>query len=284
MSKKIYNSTNILGLNIVSSSYQNLLKMLKNHLFENTQILSVFTPNPEQVVLAKSHKPYEKTLGFADLRIPDGVGLVYGSHFLSFFAKSEKIIGRISGVDVVSDLLVWLQSDEKLAHKKVLLLGGRGYSGLQFNQWAVTEVNVTSDKNPRVEVDSQSKRSSLPVRRLYWYEGYLNVSVPTKQETKNIEAVIKKIQPDIVFVAFGAPHQEEWVQENYNLLKSAGVQLVMVVGGAFDMLLGKLPRAPKWMRKIGLEWLFRLAKEPWRWRRQLKLLKFLKLLVQEVLG
>ena len=58
----------------------------------------------------------------------------------------------------------------------------------------------------------------------------------------------------------------------------------MVVGGAFDMLFAKVDRAPKWMQTVGLEWLFRLYKEPWRWRRQLNLLVFVKMIIQEVLN
>jgi len=76
---------------------------------------------------------------------------------------------------------------------------------------------------------------------------------------------------DILFVAYGAPKQEKWIAENLNNLP---VKVAMGVGGTFDYLAGKTLRAPKWMRQIGLEWLYRLICEPWRFRRQLAIWKF----------
>lgn len=80
---------------------------------------------------------------------------------------------------------------------------------------------------------------------------------------------------DLLFVAFGHPKQEKWIAENLNKLD---VKVAMGVGGAFDFLSGKVPRAPVWIRNLGFEWLFRLTVEPWRIRRQIKLLKYLWLL------
>ena len=87
----------------------------------------------------------------------------------------------------------------------------------------------------------------------------------------------------MVFVAFGAPWQEKWVIEHEELLNKSGVELVMVVGGSFDMLLGGLKRAPMWIRAIGMEWLFRLAQEPRRFKRQLKIFKFVGLATKDLI-
>lgn len=81
----------------------------------------------------------------------------------------------------------------------------------------------------------------------------------------------EKISVDILFVALGAPKQEMWMHENW---KDINAKAVMGVGGAFDYVSGKVVRAPKWMRKVGLEWLYRLVRQPWRWSRQLSLLEF----------
>lgn len=81
---------------------------------------------------------------------------------------------------------------------------------------------------------------------------------------------------DILFVAFGAPKQEKWIANN---LGNIPVKVAMGVGGAFDYLSGRVPRAPKFIRNLGFEWMFRLIIEPWRIKRQLKLLKYLKLLM-----
>ena len=90
----------------------------------------------------------------------------------------------------------------------------------------------------------------------------------------------KAIKTDILFVAFGSPKQEIWISKNINNLN---VKVVMGVGGAFDLISGKVPRAPKVLQKIGLEWLFRLIIQPWRIRRQLKLLKFILTVLSEKL-
>lgn len=81
-------------------------------------------------------------------------------------------------------------------------------------------------------------------------------------------------QTDLLFVAFGPPKQEKWVSNN---LVKQSVKVMMVVGGAFDILSGRIPRAPIFLRKLSLEWLFRLIIQPWRIKRQLALLKFIYL-------
>jgi len=83
---------------------------------------------------------------------------------------------------------------------------------------------------------------------------------------------------DILFVAFGSPKQEFWIAEN---LQKLPVKVVVGVGGAFDMISGEVSRAPLWVRKIGFEWLFRLIIQPWRLKRQLRLLVFIFLVAKE---
>ena len=86
---------------------------------------------------------------------------------------------------------------------------------------------------------------------------------------------------DILFVAFGAPKQEFWISEN---LDKIPVKVAIGVGGAFDFISGSVPRATKFLRLIGLEWLFRLILQPWRWKRQLALLQFLWLVIKQKLA
>lgn len=78
-------------------------------------------------------------------------------------------------------------------------------------------------------------------------------------------------QCDLLFVALGAPKQEKWIAKN---LDKSPVRVAMGVGGALDYLSGQVPRAPKWLRSLGLEWLFRLIIQPWRIKRQLTLVHF----------
>jgi len=314
--KKIDKRTNFLGKQFVSSSKDEVLIHLLSQVAKPTKTQIVFTPNPEQLIYAKSHSEFDKVLGQADMLLPDGIGIVYGAKFLSLFGKNSKqlvnyqsstgfkdseiqaqkeepyFVERITGVDIVSGLLGKFQKFDlarKLAQKSakklvkesaqkstknptILIIGGRGYENLTYDSWKVVSVSAQNIDT----VTSKTKQHTL-----YWHEGFLNVTQQTTVEKKDLVTVIKKLQPELVFVALGAPHQENWIIENKPLLESSGVRLAMAVGGTFDMLLGKVTRAPKWMQKIGLEWLFRLYQEPWRWRRQAKLIQFVKLVVRE---
>lgn len=86
---------------------------------------------------------------------------------------------------------------------------------------------------------------------------------------------------DILFVAFGSPKQEIWISKN---LKHLPVKVAVGVGGAFDFISGNVPRAPKFLRRLGLEWLFRLVIQPWRIKRQIALITFVSLIIKEKLN
>ena len=81
-------------------------------------------------------------------------------------------------------------------------------------------------------------------------------------------------------MAYGFPKQEKWIYEN---LEKIPVKCAMGVGGAFDYISGKVPRAPSLVRSLGFEWLYRLIIEPWRWRRHLALIEFVYLVIKEKL-
>lgn len=85
-------------------------------------------------------------------------------------------------------------------------------------------------------------------------------------------------QLDILFVGLGFPKQEFWISKN---LKNLPVKVAIGVGGAFDFISGNVPRAPKWIRDLGFEWFFRLIVQPWRWKRQIALIKFMILVIKE---
>lgn len=104
------------------------------------------------------------------------------------------------------------------------------------------------------------------------------VDIKNPQRNDEIVAKINKFKPDILLVAYGAPWQEKWLFVNRKSLK---VKVGMGVGGAFDYLTGRVKLPPEWINKIGLEWLWRLVREPWRWRRQLNLIRFVFLQIFE---
>jgi len=97
---------------------------------------------------------------------------------------------------------------------------------------------------------------------------------PGSPASEEQEAIVERIlaaRPDVLLVAFGAPAQDVWIARNQPRLH---VPVVMGVGGSLDFIAGVAKRAPGWVQRIGLEWLYRLIREPWRWRRQLALPQF----------
>jgi len=245
--KKIDGKDKILGLNLFGKSRQELLVTLVEHLKSGKKPLIIFTPNPEHVIQGQESPDFAQLLNQADILLPDGMGLVWASRFLAFKNPSAAAVltERIPGVDVVADLLRTTQKN----HQKVLLLGGREYQSLP----------------PQLE----------------WETGYQDITHPTPAEEVKVKRILSHLKPTLVLVAYGAPWQEKWVIEHRQLLADNQVKMVMVVGGAFDFLLGKVSRAPQWLQDVGLEWAYRLYQEPWRWRRQLRLLKFVALTVKE---
>ncbi|MBI4708873.1 MAG: WecB/TagA/CpsF family glycosyltransferase [Candidatus Portnoybacteria bacterium] len=182
----------------------------------------IVTVNPEILVLAQKDKEFKEILNKADLSVADGIGIVWASRFLG-----EAIKERIAGVDLIEKLILRLRSLRLRSgyNAKVFLLGGRGGVAEKIAGEWLEVVGFTEDIDSAV-------------------------------------SLINQCQPDILFMALGAPRQEKWIAQNLKNLPS--VKVAMGVGGAFNMLSGRINRAPKFMRKVGLEWLWRLILEPRR--------------------
>ena len=223
---------------------------------ENKPVFKIFTPNPEQVVQAKKDQEFKKNLKKADILLPDGAGLLFASRVLRQRGKlSDKIEERITGVDLVEFILQFLVEQDL----KALIIGGRDY-------------DCASDRSVVTEVK----------KNLFWTEAYADKEDPLVEEEEALEKIIEDLKPDVIFVALGAPSQEKWIINHQDLMSKLGVKLAIAVGGSFDFILGKVSRAPEWMQKLNLEWFYRLVKEPWRWKRQTRLIEFLSLLWQEL--
>jgi N-acetylglucosaminyldiphosphoundecaprenol N-acetyl-beta-D-mannosaminyltransferase len=96
------------------------------------------------------------------------------------------------------------------------------------------------------------------------------------------DAIVQRInesEADLLYVAYGAPQQDKWIARNHETLKS--VRLAMGVGGSLNFITGRAVRAPQWLQRMGLEWLHRLYKEPWRWRRMMALPHFVYLVFRQ---
>lgn len=235
---------------IFSNGRSELLTLVKNVINQAKSPFLIFTPNPEQMVLAETDEEFNLELKKADLLLPDGVGLMWASNFLSNEANppiKERLPGRL----IVEDLLK-LAKEQKLS---TLVIGGRDYTN--------------------------EESFLINGQKIHWMAGYLDVNNPTDGEEMTVTQLVERVKPDLIFVAFGAPQQEHWLLTHLPLMKTNGVKVGMAVGGTFDYLLGKVPTPPTWVAKMGLEWLFRLVTQPHRFGRQLKLLNFVGLVLEE---
>jgi len=199
---------------------------------------AVFTPNPEMLVLARRDREFRDILARGDLNIPDGFGLVLAAKW-----RGASLPERVTGTDLMQDI-------SRLAGergRRVFLLGGE--PGV-----AAAAADVLKKRHPGTNIVGAESGGRV-VRDA---AGRLAID-------PRAMAALKESRPEIVFVAFGHRSQEEWILQNLPELPT--VRLAMGIGGAFDFIAGKAARAPKFMQMIGLEWFWRLIREPRRWRR-----------------
>lgn len=266
-------------LPIYTAGWQDFWKLLSNQLAKNQakDLMLIFTPNPEILVQIEQNPTLFQVLKSADILLPDGVGLLMANRWIRFrqslifpFKKPvipSKIREKIAGVDVVDKLLV--EASKK--NYVTLIIGGRNYAKFWGKTGGEYQGETFEDEQSLIQLK----------KNLYWTEAYQDKDEPLQIENLALERILKKIKPQIVFAAFGSLEQEQWLVEWRARLEQAGVLVAMGVGGSFDLLFGHIARAPRLMRVLALEWLWRLGQQPWRWRRQLRLLQFLCLVRKE---
>lgn len=198
----------------------------------------IVTPNPEFLVAAQKDSEFKEILNKANLSVPDGAGL----------KLSGQVENKVAGVDLMEELVAMCAAKGF----SVGLLGGR--DGV-----AQKSAAVLKQRYPDLKISFATEGGEV-----YTDHG---------SETSISVGIIPPT--DIIFVAFGHGKQEKWIYEN---LPKIQVKVAMGVGGAFDYISGKVFRAPKILRDLGLEWLFRLIVQPWRIKRQLALIKYLYLI------
>jgi N-acetylglucosaminyldiphosphoundecaprenol N-acetyl-beta-D-mannosaminyltransferase len=202
----------------------------------------IATVNPEFLMRAREHADFRATLQRAALCIPDGIGIL-----LAAWLRGKPLYERVAG----SDLVPCLAERAAEHHWRVFFLGAAP---------GVAELAAARLRD---------KHADLNVVGCY-------AGSPARDEEQEIVARIRQAQADIVLVAYGAPGQDLWLGRN---LATTGAAVGVGVGGSFDFVAGVSRRAPRWVQRIGLEWLYRLLQEPWRWRRQLALPRFMWLVL-----
>lgn len=198
----------------------------------------VVTANAEIIMMCQSNKEYfDIVANKADLVLPDGAGAVWAGRFLGY-----NVPERVAGFDLFNELLK-LSAEKKY---KIYFLGGA--------------------KEIPSAAKAKAEKLYPGVQIVGYHDGYFK-----DNETTAIVDEINRLQTDILFVALGAPKQEKWLIANK---ESLNAKVLMGIGGSFDVLAGKMERAPKWMQDASLEWAFRLYKQPSRFMRMLALPKF----------
>ncbi|MBE3558763.1 MAG: WecB/TagA/CpsF family glycosyltransferase [Ktedonobacteraceae bacterium] len=197
----------------------------------------VVTVNPEFVMAAQRNAAFRECINRAALVVPDGIGIVWAARFLG--APTPE---RVTGTDMLP----------ALARR----CAARGYSLYLLG----AAPGVAEAAGTRLQEMAPGLRIA----------GTFSGS-PAPAEEEDIIERVRAAQADVLCVAYGAPAQELWISRN---LARLPVAVAMGVGGAFDFLAGRQKRAPRPMQRMGLEWLYRLYREPWRWRRMLALPQF----------
>jgi N-acetylglucosaminyldiphosphoundecaprenol N-acetyl-beta-D-mannosaminyltransferase len=209
----------------------------------------VVTMNAEIVIQANDDPQLAAVIHQADLVTPDGSGIIMA---LRFHGIEQP---RCAGIDLAEDLLRLAGNPE--SNYPVFLYGG---------------------KPDIVNRAAQKWQAELPHLKIVGVEhGYIN----TEEQAKLLHQ-IETTQPKIILVALGMSRQENWIRDNFHLCPHA---VWVGVGGSFDVWSGVKNRAPQYIRNLDLEWMYRIAQEPSRWRRALALPKFAVLaLVERIRG
>lgn len=251
------NKVDILGVKIDSLTQEQVLQKI-----ESSEGAQIITANPEIVLEAWRNEEYQKLINGSTMVLADGIGLLWAAKFLSL--KSEYLLTsiiqmmasgarlvfapdycrqvlpeRITGVDLM-EKICGLSAEKNW---KVYLLGGE--RGIAEKTAEVLQSRYLSLKIAGAQQGFENYLAGMPV---------------------NIQAEkITQSKADILFVAMGSPKQDFFIKQILPQLPS--VKMAMGVGGAFDFIAGKAKRAPLIYQDLGIEWLWRLCVEPWRFLR-----------------
>ena len=227
------NRVNFIGIPLDNLSMSETLNRIDNAIVNNKQIHHCVI-NAGKVVKMQNDKKLQESVVSSDIINADGMSVVWAARFLGHEIKE-----RVAGIDLMDNLV-------ELAHKKkynCFFLGAR-------------------EKVVKKIVDHYSNKYSNQV-----IAGYRNGYFDIEEEKIIIDQIIKS-RPNFLFVAMTSPKKEIFLNKYKAKLKS--VNLIMGVGGSFDVISGVVNRAPLFMQKIGLEWFYRFAQEPGRmWKRYL---------------
>ena len=226
---------NILGIRVDAITMTEALNRVETFIRER-QTRLVATANAEMVMLAQEDKLLSGILNSADLVLADGAGVVWAAKRLG-----EGVPERVAGFDLTQELL----ARAAISGYRIFWLGAA----------------------PGIAETAAQKASQH-------YPGLITVGIHDgyfAPEDRTITQMVQEARPDILLCALGVPKQEKWLREHLAQLQ---VPVSIGIGGTFDVMAGKVKRAPVWMQRAGLEWSYRLVRQPSRLVRMLALPKF----------
>ena len=227
-------TVNILGVHVNKYTMQEAVEKASS-LMETEKLSMIFTPNSEIILYASNNPEFAEVLNNGDMVIPDGIGVVYGAKILR-----NPIKERVAGYDLVCNLLPVMAEKGQ----SVYLLGAK--PGV-----AEKAAETLLAKHPGLVIAGT-------------HDGYF-------KDDDEVIADINKCAPDFLMVCLGFPKQENWI---YNNREKLNAKLAIGAGGCLDVFAGTVQRAPEFYCKHGIEWLYRLVKQPTRFVRMLSLPKF----------
>lgn len=222
----------IYNIKVDNVTMSEVLESIENVLHKGQRGIIV-SVNPSRFLLALRNQKYRDVINSSFIALPDGIGIVWAAKFLGFPLRE-----RVTASDLV--------------YKLAMLSSNKGYTIFILGA-----------------CDGVAQKAVAALQQLYptsnfigYYHGYFEKD---SLEEEEIITQIRYLQPDILLVALGAPMEELWIQKHFGEL---GVPICVGVGGAIDFASYRVKRAPVSLQKVGLEWFYRLSKEPKRmWKR-----------------
>ena len=230
-------TVNILGVNISTATVSEAVQIISGTISSGKK-MGVFTPNSEIILSAYKNENFKNIINSASLCTADGIGVIYASKIFG-----TPINKRCSGYDDSLELI------KQMAYNNYSLYLFGASPGV-----AEAAKKKIEEANPGINI-------------VGCHDGYFD-----SEEEKNIINDINEKTPNVLFVCLGSPKQEKWI---YDHLSDLDINVAMGLGGCLDVYAGNVKRAPQIFINLGLEWFYRLIKEPKRFFRMLALPKFM---------
>jgi N-acetylglucosaminyldiphosphoundecaprenol N-acetyl-beta-D-mannosaminyltransferase len=226
----------ILGVPVHDITTEETLTLIEQFVREGVP-RQICTVNPEFIMTAQRDAEFKQILQHSALNLPDGIGVVWAAKRLGHPLRE-----RVAG----SDLVGMMADRAQKTGWRIFLLGA---------------------------AEGIAEQAAIILRERYPHTSIVGAYAgsPRPEDETDIAARIRSSGTNVLLVAYGAPKQDKWIARN---IERTGVSVAMGIGGSLDFIVGTQKRAPHWMQRLGMEWLYRLIREPWRWRRQLALPRF----------